>query len=227
MGTAGWSRRAFAGSCLAAAGAVCPGIRPALASTPAPADRSFAISRDGDEIGRHDVRFAATTDGLEVKTTIDITVKVAFLTAFHFEQQARDLWRDGLLVESRVATNDNGTKSETLLRARGDNLSVEGGVENRMLHVPLGTMTDIAFWNLDIVRQRALVDLQRAKLLSLAARSGGAETIEVAGGHITAQRYTIDAESGRNGDIWFDDAGNWVKGLLATRGEKLAYHLRG
>jgi hypothetical protein len=192
-----------------------------------PAGRSFAIFRDGDEIGRHDVRFAAAADGLKVETTIDIAVKVAFLTAFSFQQHARDLWRDGLLVESRVATNDNGTKSETLLRARGDNLSVEGGVENRLLNVPLGTMTDIAFWNLDIVRQRALVDLQRAKLLGLAARSGGVETIEVTGGPITAQRYTIDAESGRNGDIWFDDAGNWVKGLLVTRGEQLAYHLLG
>jgi hypothetical protein len=224
---AGWSRRAFAGSCLAGAGAVCLGIRPAQASTPVPADRSFAIFRDGDEIGRHDVRFAATADGLEVETTIDIAVKVAFLTAFRFEQQARDLWRGGLLVESHVSTDDNGTRSETLLRARGDNLSVEGGVDNRVLHVPLGTMTDIAFWNLDIVRQRALVDLQRAKLLGLAAHAGGAETIEVGGGHITAQRYTIDAESGRNGDIWFDDAGNWVKGFLVTRGENLAYHLLG
>ena len=192
-----------------------------------PLDRSFAIFRDGDEIGRHDVHFATTANGLEVSTDIDIAVKVAFITAFRFEQHARDQWQDGLLVQSNVTTNDNGTRSETMLHARGDNLSVQGGVDNRVLRVPLGTMTDIAFWNLDIVRQRALVDLQRAELTGLAARYSGGEVIELGGARIAAERYTIDAESGRNGDIWFDAAGNWVRGMMVTRGEKLEYRLRG
>ena len=227
MGADGWSRRAFTAACLAGVGTAWSGARPARATTVLPADRSFAIFRDGEEIGRHEVRFSGTAGGLEVRTDIDVTVKVAFITAFRFEQHARELWHDGLLVESRVATNDNGTASETQLRARGDNLSVEGGIDNRVLRVPLGTMTDIAFWNLDIVRQRSLVDLRLARLTDVAARHSGAETIEVAGRSIAAERYTIAAESGRNGDIWFDAAGNWVKGVMVTRGETLDYRLLG
>lgn len=221
----GWSRRGFTSACFASAGIAWLGASNAGATSSRPLDRSFAIVRDGEEIGRHDVRFATTANGLEVSTDIDIAVKVAFITAFRFEQHAREQWQDGQLVRSNATTNDNGTKSETMLNAHGDNLSVQGGIDNRVLRVPLGTMTDIAFWNLEIVRQRALVDLQRAELTSLAARHSGAEEIEVGGARIGAERYTINAESGRNGDIWFDEAGNWVKGMMVTRGEKLEYRL--
>jgi len=227
MAEGGWSRRGFATACLAGAGAGWLGAGRASATPAHPLDRSFAIFRDGDEIGRHEVRFRALAGGLEVTTDIDVAVKVAFITAFRFDQEAQDHWQDGLLLESRVATNDNGTRSETKLYARGDNLSVEGGIENRVLRVPLGTMTDIAFWNLDIVRQRALVDVQHATLTGVAARHAGSEEIEVGGTRITAERYTIDAESGRNGDIWYDAAGNWVKGVMVTRGERLDYRLLG
>lgn len=223
----GWSRRGFTAACLAGAGIVWLGTPIAGAARTMPLDRRFAILRDGDEIGRHDVRFATTANGLEVSTDIDIAVKVAFITAFRFEQHAREQWQDGQLVQSNVTTNDNGTKSETMLNARGDDLSVQGGIDNRILRVPLGTMPDIAFWNQEIVRQRALVDLQRAELTGLAARHSGAEEIEVGGARIIAERYTINAESGRNGDIWFDAAGNWVRGMMVTRGEKLEYRLLG
>ncbi len=221
----GWSRRRFASSLAAGIGTLYLGAGTGAATPALPLDRHFAIFRDGEEIGRHDVRFTATESGLEVSTDIDITVKVAFLTAFRYEQHARDQWTDGLLVESRVSTNDNGARSETSLRARGNDLDVEGGIENRVLRVPLGTMTDIAFWNLAIVRQRVLVDLQLAELTSLAARPTGTEEVEVAGARIAAERYTVDAQSGRNGDIWYDAAGNWVKGVMVARGEKLEYRL--
>lgn len=217
------SRRGFALSCLGAVG-VC--ALPAVGrAQPLPVDRVFAIHREGGEIGRHEVRFRPTADGFNVTTDIDIAVKVAFITAFRFSQHAEDQWVAGQLVDSHVRTDDNGTKSVTDIEARGSALSVEGGIENRTLRVPLGTMTDIAFWNLDIVRQRELVDIQLAALTDVAARHAGTDMIEVGGQRIAAERYTVDSRSGRNGDVWFDAAGNWVKGQLVTRGESLDYRL--
>jgi hypothetical protein len=218
-----WSRRGFAGCCLGGAGLM---AMPSFACAETQhADRAFAIYRDGDEIGRHEVRFRPTADGFDVTSDIDITVKVAFITAFRFKQHAEDRWIAGQLVESRITTDDNGKTSATEIEARGSALSVEGGIAQRTLRVPLGTMTDIAFWNLDIVRQRKLVDIQKAILTDVAARHSGSETIDVGTGPITADRYTMNSESGRNGDIWFDTAGNWVKGRLITRGETLDYRL--
>ena len=220
-----WSRRGFALSCLGGVG--CLALPAGGRAAALPVERRFAIFRDDREIGRHEVRFTPTAGGFDVRTDIDIKVKVAFITAFHFKQRADDRWIDGQLVESRVTTDDNGKASSTEIEARGSTLSVEGGVDNRNLQVPLGTMTDIAFWNLEIVRQRTLVDIQRATLTDVVASSGGSETITLASGPIAAERFTIDSRSGRNGDIWFDAAGNWVMGRLVTRGETLDYRLIG
>lgn len=224
------SRRGFALSCI---GASCLGAAGLLALPSAAraerllADRTFAIFRDGSEIGRHQVSFRPTADGVDVTTEIDITVKVAFITAFRFAQQARDHWDDGLLLESRVTTDDNGKTSATEIQARGAALSVAGGVDNRTMRVPLGTMTDIAFWNVDIVRQHELLDIQQATLTDVAASDRGSEAIDLPGGRIVAQRYSIHSRSGRSGDVWYDEAGNWVKGHLITRGEALDYRLIG
>lgn len=218
-----WSRRGFALSCLGGAGCLVLPTRVRAAAVPV--ERRFAIFRGDSEIGRHEVRFTPTAGGFDVSTDIEIKVKVAFITAFHFNQHADDRWIDGRLVESRITTDDNGNTSSTEIEARGSTLSVEGGVENRNLQVPLGTMTDIAFWNLEIVRQRSLVDIQKAILTDVAASGAGTETIELASGPTTAERFIIDSRSGRNGDIWFDAAGNWVKGRLVTRGETLDYRL--
>lgn len=220
-----WSRRGFAATCLGGASLLAlPSIGRA---EPQHVDRHFAIFRDGEEIGRHEVRFRPTAGGFDVTSDIDIAVKIAFITAFRFSQHAQDRWVAGQLVESRITTDDNGKTSATEIEARGAALSVEGGIEQRTLQVPLGTMTDIAFWNLDIVRQRKLVDIQKAILTDVAATHSGSETIDVGTGPITAERYTMNSESGRNGDIWFDAAGNWVKGRLITRGETLDYRLIG
>ena len=219
----GISRRGFGLTCLAGAGCLALPRR-GLAGTP-PADRHFAIFRDGKEIGHHIVGFTPTDGGFAAETTIEVAVKIAFITAFHFKQSAADVWTDGQLVESRVETDDNGEVSQTLLRSEGDKLSVQGGIADRQLRVPLGTMTDLAFWNIDIVRQRTLVDLQKALLTDVAAESLGTETIDARGRRIEAQRFKFAAETGRNGDIWFDADGNWVKGLLTTRGETLDYRL--
>lgn len=190
-----------------------------------PIDRTFAIFRQGDEIGRHTVRFTPADNGFRARTEIEVAVKVAFFTAFQFRQMADDLWIDGQLRESRANTDDNGEISETFIRATGNGLAVEGGEANRAIQVPLGTMTDLAFWNVAITRQQALVDTQKVRLTDLAAQPLGTETIDGPHGPVTAERFSCAAKTGRSGDIWFDSDGNWVKGTMAVRGEKLDYRL--
>ncbi len=217
------SRRGFGAFCLGTMGALA--LPSSGQAAVMPVDRLFAVFRNDSEIGRHAVRFAAAAGGFTVTTDIDIAVKVAFITAFRFSQRASEHWADGLLVDSRATTDDNGQTSTTEIEARGSALRVEGGIGNRAMQVPLGTMTDIAFWNLDIVRQRELLDIQRAEMTAVAASHVASETVDLGGQPVSAERFTINSRSGRNGDIWFDAAGNWIKGHLITRGETLDYRL--
>jgi len=210
----GVTRRGFGGLCLGTASAL---VLPMAseAAVVVPADRRFSIHRKGSPIGHHTVRFAETADGIAVTTEIELEVKIAFITAFHFRQSAAERWVDGRLVESRIETDDNGKTSSTRITADGDTLTIEGGRSNRVT----------TFWNTDIVRQQALIDTQRAEVTGVDAEAKGRERVEIDGGSVEAERFLIVADTGRHGEVWFDTAGNWVKGVITTRGETLAYRL--
>ena len=59
-----------------------------------------------DRHPRDPVRAAGT--GLQVTSRLDLAVKVAFITAYRYEQTGEDEWRDDVLVRTRIQTNDDG-----------------------------------------------------------------------------------------------------------------------
>lgn len=184
---------------------------------------TFQVWRKGEEIGIHELMFEMGSDGLHVTSYVDIKVKIAFVTAFSFEQRAEDLWRDNVLVHSRVQTNDDGEKSLIELAAQQNSVLIEG--PNGQLEAPKGIMTDICFWNRDIVGQQRLLDTSKGEFLPLASELVGEEMLLLPGGQRLTTRYRMESQGGRSGDIWFDEAGNWVGAELTTRGETLTYKL--
>ena len=81
-------------------GLVCAlaGLRPAAAGElpKGAVNRTFEIFRKGERIGRNRVVFRPTGSGFEVATEIDIAVKMAFITAYRYRQEANDRWQNGL-----------------------------------------------------------------------------------------------------------------------------------
>ena len=205
-----------------AAGVICTigGSRIARA---APAVTSFRIWRKGEDIGRHELSFEQTGAGLRVVSHVDIKVKVAFLTAFRFEQEADDLWHDNTLSYSIVKTNDDGEHSRTEIEAQSELVLIEG--PKGVIEAPKGIMTDVCFWNPEIVRQRELLDTGKGEFHPVTARYAGEELLDLPGGQRTAKHYEMESAGGRSGAIWFDDEGQWVKASLTTRGEVLEYEL--
>ncbi|MCS6780082.1 MAG: DUF6134 family protein [Geminicoccaceae bacterium] len=194
----------------------------ARASTP-PEDRAFAILRKDEEIGRHIVTFAASAKGLTVRHDIDVTVTLAFVPLYRYRQAGEDLWREGKLVASDVETDDNGERTSVRIRERAGRLACEG--PRGVVEAALGTMTDLSYWNVAILRQRRLIDSQLGELAPLAMGGGVLETIEVRGRPITARRWQMNPEGSRGGEVWYDEAGRIVKAIVRTRGEVLDYRL--
>lgn len=198
------------------------GTRPVRAST-TPGDLAFAIVRKGERIGTHAVTFRAKASGLAVRHDIDIVVELAFIPVFRFRQEAEDLWRDGRLVAADCDTDDNGERSFVRVRERGSRLLCEGPRGPR--EAPLGTMTDLSYWNQAIVRQRGVIDLQKGEVEPLALAGGEAETIEVGGRRVATRRWRMNPQGRRGGEVWYDEAGRLVHAVVRTRGEVLEYRL--
>lgn len=206
-----------AGGLLVAAGA---GVARAEA---VPEDRRFVVFRKGEEIGTHAVTFAAAADGLAVRHEIDFTVKLAFIPVYRYRQAAEDRWRQGKLVASDVETDDNGERTSVRIRERGGRLACEG--PRGVLEAALGTMTDLSYWNVAILRQRRLINAQHGELAPLALDGGVLETIEVKGRPLAARRWQMHSEDSGGGEVWYDEAGRIVKAIVRTRGEVLDYRL--
>ncbi|MEL6999762.1 MAG: DUF6134 family protein [Pseudomonadota bacterium] len=97
---------------------------PAVAS--ATADREFRIIRDGDDIGSHRLDAAVSANGFEIAITIRIAVKIFGITAYRYEMDNREVWREGRIVSVDSRVNDDGTEERCIINAREDVLSIEG-----------------------------------------------------------------------------------------------------
>jgi hypothetical protein len=219
-------RRRLCGLVVGAAGWwLAPGlVRPGFGAAPAvPASVAFDVYREGEKIGFHRIDFASAAAGLAIDVAIELEVKLAFVTLYHYRQEGHDLWQNGVLTRTRVRTDDNGEASTLVAEARGGRLEVAGAKGE--LTVPLGTMTDLCFWNEAIVGSQEVLDAQTGEVAPLRSEAGPRETIEADGRNILASRYTVSGTRGRTGTIWYDANRRWVKAVITTRGERLEYRL--
>lgn len=188
-----------------------------------PPDVTFDVFRKGSHIGTHTIQFANSGDRLAVTSRLELAVKVAFITAYRYEQIGRDEWQNDVLVRTRIETTDDGKATVVVAEARDGQLAVEG--PSGSYATPLGAMTDLSFWNEAITRGQPVIDSQTAELIKIQVARGTRERIELRGQVMEARRFAMAATKGRSGTVWYDDAGNLVKAIVITRGETLTYQL--
>ena len=193
------------------------------AAAAAPTDVRFNVYRKGSPIGTHVIRFSQTGGTLMVASQVDLRVKVAFITAYRYQQTGNDDWENEVLVRTRIQTNDDGKDTLVEAEARDGQLAVEGPAGSYTTQ--LGTMTEISFWNEAITHSSALVDSQTAELIKIRVEPGTRERIVVRGQSIEARRFSMAGTKGRSGSVWYDDAGSLVKAVVTTRGETSDYEL--
>lgn len=192
-----------------------------------PRDLAFDVLRKGTRIGANEVGFRSTDDGgLAVTTVMDVAVKVVFATVFSYRQEARDVWRDGRLVASDIDTVEDGKRSTVRLReaAPGGRIAVDG--PSGAYEAEPGTMTDLCFWNEAVVRQARIVDGQTGELMPLTLKPAGLEALAVAGRQVPATRHSFGTTRGREGSVWYDEGGRWLRAEYLTRGETLVFEAR-
>ena len=187
-------------------------------------DKTFMVVRKGEDIGRHAIRFEQHGDAVDVTTAIDIKVKMAFITLASFKQDAVETWQDGRLVKGKSRIVDGSSVSDVSLALDGSELIVEG--PKGPVKASVGTMTDISFWNQDIVRQPILIDTQTTDLIRMTAGDGGVKEMVDLGSGRSAEgtRYQLTGSQGRSGFVWYDAQGRFMRTSFTTRGEQFDYY---
>jgi hypothetical protein len=198
------------------------GILPAPVRAAAPHDFRFRALHRGSTVGEHRAAFRLDGDRLTVSTHVEVTVKILFFTAFRFKHDAEEVWQAGRLVLVKSTTDDNGTPLQVSGYAVGDSFRIVG--EDGPFLAAAHLLTSNTLWDIRVVRESRLIDVQHGGEVGIAAKRLGDELVDTAQGQVLAERYQIITPHCA-GSLFYDGDGRWVKGLIEQQGEILEYAL--
>jgi len=200
----------------------------------------FAAFRNGERIGTHALAFRQDGNTRTVTTSIDFAVKALGLTMYRYMHRGQEVWNGNTFESIATQTDDNGVRYVLKARQEPSGVAVVrdgGGVEQtsagdlgfqqggaRQLTMPANTLPT-THWNLDQVKQSAMLNSQNGNLARVQITPRGRETVRTANGTLQAMRYTYSGDVRM--DQWFDDRGRWVKAAFkASDGSTIEYILQ-
>ncbi|WP_341894317.1 DUF6134 family protein [Ferrovibrio terrae] len=178
----------------------------AFAAPPNGGQLSFTITRDGSEVGSHEMLFRRTADDLQIDIATKVLVKVAFIPVYRFEHEGHEVWHGDRLTRLWSKTNDDGTSHALNVTAAGADLAVLADgkpVVDRPLRIPA------SLWHEGILRQSAILNTLDGSSMAIAVSDLGSESVTAAGRPVPARHYAITGDLQR--ELWYDEHNVLVK----------------
>lgn len=179
------------------------GLMLAAADTQARQEYSFRVLLDDREIGFH--RFQVRqSDGRE---TVDIEAKfkVTFFAIpfYRYDHSNQEIWRDGCLESIRSQTDDNGDKFR--VEGQRDTRGFDVLTQSEAYSLERSCVMTFAYWNPDMLEQRALLNAQTGEYLPIEVDYVGDETLELNGEPVPASRYELrNSEQQIDITVWYE-----------------------
>ena len=190
------------------------------AAAATPAQLSFAVMRDGEQIGTHVLAFANTGDELRVDIKTDVQVKVLFVTAYRFEHHGTETWRDGRLVGYSSQTNDDGEAKQLQAEATGDGLAIAGSAGQWTADAGI---VPASLWDRRIVDQARILNTLDGRPMAIQVQDAGIDQVDVGGRQVPAHHYIIAGDLAR--EVWYDAEGVLSHVRFAAKdGSQIDYH---
>lgn len=196
------------------------GPLPALAA--ARTHLTYAVLRDGDEIGQHQIDRIRDGDQETIAIKTDVVVKVALIPVYRFEHTGNEVWRGGHLTALSSKTNDDGTTHTLDVKAAADHIDVTGdGAKSKVD----SNIIPASLWNPSLVHQTVLLNTITGKAMTVSVTDVGVEPVKARGQTVPAHHYRVSGDLER--DVWFDAADTLLQvGFKAEDKSNILYVLR-
>jgi hypothetical protein len=188
----------------------------------APQSLRFKAYRDQSVVGTHAVDVQPSGNQTKVTVKIDLNVSMAFVTLFEFKHDCQELWQEGRLISLSSKTNDNGNKFQVKGKATPEGFRIEGPGGPAI--APADAYTSNSVWNTAVLAQKTVIDAQHGGIIGLSVRPQGQEQVAVAGRQVPTEAYLVVTPFVA-GNVWYDEAGRWVKAVFEKDGELMEYRL--
>ena len=191
----------------------------AVAAQPTTTDITFAIMRNGEQIGTHSIALHQAGAETTVNSATSVIVKILFVTAYHYEHTSTEHWIDGQLVSLNSTTDDNGTKHKLDLGSKGSGLLLQ--VDGKSTQVDKN-IVPASLWNPAILRQSVALNAADGKVMPIKVVDDGMENV-TSPSH-PAHHFKINGTFKQ--DVWYDEQGKLVHAqFVGTDGSIITYEL--
>lgn len=181
----------------------------------------YTVVRKGEQIGTHTVEIRRKDAETTVNIATQVTVKIAFVTAYSFQQTDTERWVNGRLASLRATTDNNGTKSTVEVTAANQGLRIQGA--GKSLNAPADTMP-ASLWNPALMKQTAAINTVDGSIMPIKVTSKGVEELATQSGRTKAHRFNMQGVFDQ--ELWYDEQGRLVQlKLKGSDGSDVFYKL--
>ena len=178
---------------------------------------AYEISRKGKPLGFQTLTFSRSQSGeLIVDVHIEIDFKLGPIPLFRYLHDNREVWRDGVSLSMKSKTYNNGENVTADLKLEDGRYVGSGSRFEDNLEAPL---LSTSYFNPNFVRQSAFISSQDGRLLPTEIETVGVETLNINDAPVQATRFRLSGKL--RIDIWYTDAGRWVKTEFSRGGNTL------
>jgi hypothetical protein len=178
----------------------------AKAAISSDAGRAFAIQRNDEDIGRHEMQFERVDGRLNVRIKVSVDYRILFIPIYRFRHEAHEIWDGGALKVLRAITDDNGEAYDVAVQENGAALTLlVNGEETDIQHDAVLT----SLWREDMARAGQMIDPADGEVMEVQVSGGDGVDISVRGKTIRARHYIMTG--GLDRELWYDSQGILVK----------------
>jgi hypothetical protein len=198
-------------------------------TAPAPAAetevRQFAVSVDGKPSGQYTMTFTKADDGsVTVACDAHVKVKVAFVTAYHYDYTGTEVWKDGRLVSHKSSCDDDGKKFQVSAAAGEKGLSVTVNGRDKVVRGDAYLTTACCLP--DAKRRDGALPLMEAdngQEIDGKIQAVSSGPMNVAGQVVNVARYRLTSLVPH--DVWYDGGERMVRQEWTEDGHKTVLEL--
>ena len=164
-----------------------------LYAFPIPKDNevSFDIIRKNKNIGSLITTFKKEDDKLEIRTILDIKVKVFLITVYKFFQDTTETWIEGEFVKIKGYTDFEDEREYYIEGNDLDENFIASGMDGEL--ILSNKILPLNYWNKKILEEEEVFDTQKGIVRKITVQKLENAIIEMNNKKIEAEKYIMNA----------------------------------
>jgi hypothetical protein len=164
-----------------------------LYAFPIPKDNevSFDIIRKNKNIGSLITTFKKEDDKLQIRTILDIKVKVFLITVYKFFQDTTETWIEGEFVKIEGYTNFEDEREYYIEGNDLDENFIASGMDGEL--TLSNKILPLNYWNKKILKEEEIFDTQKGIVRKITVQKLENDIIKINNKNIEAEKYIMNA----------------------------------